>query len=267
MNNTRTPVVFIHDLWLHPASWQPWLDLFSGAGYAPVAPAWPGVPATVQLARAHPDSRVGYGIDDVTQHYAGLVGRLPAPAVVIGHSFGALIAQKLLGEDRVAAAVAIDSPHLKGDLRLPLSTLRTVLPIFRNLANDPRPISLTAQQFRYAFGNAIPGEESDALYEKWAIPAPGQPLLEAATANFTPHSPAEVDTTTPVRGPLLLVAGGEDHAVPEAVTEETFRQYRGSPAVTDLAEFADRGHSLTIDGGWRAVADECLSWLAKHPGK
>jgi pimeloyl-ACP methyl ester carboxylesterase len=184
------------------------------------------------------------------------------PGVVIGHSFGGLIAQKLLGEDLVAAAVAIDSPHVQGDLPLPLSTLRTILPVLKN--HEGHVISLTAEQFRYAFGNAVSPEESDALYEKWAIPASTKPLLEAATADFSPRSPAGVDTRAAVRGPLLLITGGRDHAVPEAITKSTFRQYQESPAVTELAGFADRGHSLTIDSGWRAVADECLAWLAKQ---
>ena len=262
MNGTRTPVVFIHGLWLHPASWQPWLDRFRDAGFAPVAPGWPGVPATVELARADPDSVAGYGIDDVAGHYAGVVGRLLVPAVVIGHSLGGLIAQKLLGEDRVAAAVAIDPAPGQGVRPLPLSAPRAALPFLRDPANAHRAVSLTAEQFRYAVGNAVSREESDALYEKWAVPAPGRPLFEVARADFSPHSPAGVDTAAPVRGPLLLVTSGQDNAVPEAVTKATFRQYYGSPAVTELAEFPDRGHSLTVDSGWRAIADECLAWLA-----
>jgi pimeloyl-ACP methyl ester carboxylesterase len=263
MNSTRTPVVFIHTLWLHPASWQPWLDRFADAGYAPVAPGWPGVPATVEQARADPDRLAGYGIDDVTEHYAGAVGGLPAPAVVIGHAFGGLIAQRLLGEDLVAAAISIDAAQVEGVLPLPLSVPST-WPVLRNPANASRAVSLSSGQFLSVFGNAVSQEESDALYERWAIPGPGRPLFEVARANFAPHSPARVNLGAPVRGPLLLVTGGADHTVPEAVTKAAFRQYRDSPAVTGLAEFPDRGHSLTIDSGWRAVADECLTWLAKR---
>jgi pimeloyl-ACP methyl ester carboxylesterase len=264
MTATRTPVVFIHGLWLHASSWGPWADLFTEAGYAPVAPGWPGVPETVELARANPDSIADHGIDDVTAHYAGLIERLPAPPIIIGHSFGGMIAEKLLGEDLGAAAVAIDAAQIKGVLPLPLSALRATLPVFKNPANVHRAVSLTAEQFRYGFGNAVPAEESDELFERWAIPAPGKPLFEAASANFSPHSPAKVDTANSGRGPLLLVMGGRDHTVPEAITKATLKQYRDSDAVTDLVEFPDRGHSLTIDSGWRAVADESLSWLAKQ---
>ncbi len=149
-------------------------------------------------------------------------------------------------------------------LPLPLSSLRSTLPVFKNPANAHRAVSLTAEQFRYAFGNAVSAEESDELYEQWAIPAPGKPLFEAAAANFSPHSPAKVETDNDDRGPLLLIMGGKDHTVPEAITKSTLKQYRNSSALTDLVEFKDRGHSLTIDSGWRGVADECLSWLAKQ---
>ncbi|HEX3713175.1 MAG TPA: alpha/beta hydrolase [Trebonia sp.] len=264
MNATPVPVVFIHGLWLHASSWEPWIDLFSAAGYAPVAPGWPGDPDTVELARANPDSIAGHGIDDVTAHYAGIIAELPAPPVIIGHSFGGMIAEKLQGLGLGAAAIAIDAAQIKGVLPLPLSSLRSTLPVFKNPANAHRAVSLTAEQFRYSFGNAVPAEESDALYQRWAIPAPGKPLFEAAAANFSLHSPAKVNTENSDRGPLLLIMGGKDHTVPEIITKSTLKQYRGSSAVTDLVEFADRGHSLTIDSGWRAVADECLSWLAKQ---
>ena len=264
MNTTRTPVVFIHGLWLHASSWESWLDLFAQAGYAPVAPGWPGDPATVAEARANPDAIADHGIDDVTGHYAALIAELPAPPILIGHSFGGMIAEKLLGEGAGAAAIAIDAAQIKGVLPLPLSSLRATLPVFKNPANAHRAVSLTAEQFRYSFGNAVTAEESDALYEKWTIPAPGKPLFEAAAANFSLHSPAKVKTDNSERGPLLLIMGGQDHTVPEAITKSTLKQYRGSSAVTDLVEFADRGHSLTIDSGWRTVADGCLAWLAKQ---
>ncbi|MGW4244803.1 alpha/beta hydrolase [Nocardia sp. NPDC004722] len=258
---TGTPILFIHGLWLHSASWQPWLELFQEHGYAVAAPGWPGEPDTVQAARAASDSVAGHGIDDVVDHYAAIIAGLPTPPILIGHSFGGMIAQKLLGQDRAAAAVAIDAAQIKGVLPLPLSALRATTPVFKNPANRNKSVSLTAEEFRYAFGNAIPREESDDLYERWAVPAPGKPLFEAAGANFNPHSAAKVDTANAGRGPLLLITGGKDHTVPEAVTRATLKQYRHSEAVTDLLEFPDRGHSLVVDHGWREVADASLAWL------
>jgi pimeloyl-ACP methyl ester carboxylesterase len=260
--STRTPVVFIHGLWLHATSWVSWQDLFTEAGYDPVAPGWPGIPDTVEQARANPDSIADHGIDDVTDHYAKIIATLPSAPIVIGHSFGGMIAEKLLGLDLAAAAIGIDAAQIKGVLPLPLSALRSTLPVFKNPANIHHAVSLTAAQFKFSFGNALPESESDELFERWAIPAPGKPLFEAAEANFRLHSPAKVNTGNEGRGPLLLIMGGRDHTVPEAITKSTVKQYRHSSAVTELAEFPDRGHSLTIDSGWRAVADECLSWLS-----
>ncbi|WP_245717250.1 alpha/beta hydrolase [Nocardia jejuensis] len=258
---TETPVVFIHGLWLHSASWQPWLTLFQDLGYQVSAPGWPGEADTVEAARATPDDVAGHGIDDVVEHYAAIIADLPAPPILIGHSFGGMVAQKLLGQDRARAAIAIDAAQIKGVLPLPLSALRSTTPVFKNPANRNKAVSLTESEFRYAFGNAIPEQESDELFERWTVPAPGKPLFEAAAANFNPHSAAKVDTANASRGPLLLITGGKDHTVPEAVTRATLKQYRHSEAVTDLLEFPDRGHSLVVDHGWREVADACVSWL------
>ena len=264
MASTKAPVVFIHGLWLHASSWAPWQELLGEAGYESSAPGWPGDADTVEATRADPDSVANHGIDDVTDHYASFIDGLSAKPILIGHSFGGMIAEKLLGMDSGAAAIAIDAAQIKGVLQLPLSSLRATLPVFANPANRHKAVSLTAREFRYSFGNTLSEEESNALHGRWTIPSPARPLFEAAAAAFSPHSPDKVDTANEDRGPLLLTMGGKDHTVPEAITKSTLKQYRHSDAVTDLVEFADRGHSLTIDSGWREVAEACLGWLNKQ---
>ena len=264
MNSTKAPVVFIHGLWLHASSWAPWQEKFREAGYESSAPGWPGDADTVDATRANPDSVANHGIDGLADHYAKIIDDLPVQPILIGHSFGGLITEKLLGMGRGAAAIGIDAAQIKGVLQLPLSQLRGTLSVFANPANRHKAVSLTPKEFRYSFGNALTDEESNALHERWTIPSPARPLFEAAAAAFSPHSPAEVDTANSDRGPLLLTMGGKDHTVPEVITKSTLKQYRDSDAVTDLVEFADRGHSLTIDHGWPEVADACLGWLSKQ---
>src|SRR3954447_19567643 len=259
-----TPVLFIHGLWLHASSWDPWTAPFRAAGYEPQAPGWPGDGDTVQASRDNAEAIGDHGIDDVVAHFAAIIEQLPEAPILIGHSFGGMIAQKLLGQDLARAAIAIDAAQIRGVLPVPLSALRATLPVFKNPAHKHRAVSLTAEQFRFAFGNTVSEEESDQLFERWTIPAPGRPLFEAAAANFNPHSPAKVDTDNASRGPLLLIGSGKDNTVPETVTRATLKQYRHSDAVTDITTFDDRGHSLTIDSGWQEVADTCLRWLKEQ---
>jgi pimeloyl-ACP methyl ester carboxylesterase len=261
MTAPHTPVVFIHGLWLHATSWAPWLELFGQAGYAPVAPGWPNEPDTVEQARQQPELVANTGIDDITAHYTKLIDGLGASPVIIGHSFGGLIAEKLLGQGTGAAAVAIDPAQIKGVLPLPLAQLRAALPALRNPANLHKSVALTKEEFKFGFGNALSEDESDQLYGTWAIPSPARPLFQAATANFSLHSQAAVDTANQDRGPLLLISGTEDHTVPDVTTRSTFKQYRHSAAVTELKQFEHRGHSLTIDHGWKEIAEAILQWL------
>ncbi|MFF7887298.1 alpha/beta hydrolase [Streptomyces sp. NPDC020794] len=264
MSDPRTPLVLIHGLWLHAGSWQPWVDLAEEHGYAPLAPGWPGETGTVAEARRPPEAVAGLGIDDVTEHYAGIVRSLDRPPVLIGHSFGGLIAQKLLGAGLGRAAVAIDPAQIKGVKALPPAQLRAGFPVLGNPANRRRAVSLTAAQFRYGFGNALEETESDDLYERLTIPSPGRPLFEAAFAGFARRSPAAVATGNADRGPLLLISGQADHTVPVVVTRSAYKLYGDSSAVTELKQFPDRGHSLVVDHGWRTVAEYALRWLSEQ---
>jgi pimeloyl-ACP methyl ester carboxylesterase len=186
------------------------------------------------------------------------------PPVLIGHSFGGLIVQKLLGMGLGRAAVAINPAQMKGVLSLSLSQVRCTFPALRNPANRGRAVSLTSSQFAYSFGNALAWAESDGLYEKYAIPSPARPLFEAASAAFSRRSPAEVRMGNPGRGPLLLTSSLRDNSVPAAVARAAYKRYASSPATTELKEFGDRGHTLIVDDGWQEVADYALAWLGRQ---
>jgi pimeloyl-ACP methyl ester carboxylesterase len=254
-------VIFIHGLWIHSAAWQPWIELFENVGYSASAPGWPGDAATVAETRENADALNDVGIQQIVDHYAEVIGTPAVKPILVGHSFGGLIAQQLLANRLAAAAVAIDPAPIKGVKALPFAQLRSAFPVLGNPANKHRTVSLTAKQFHYSFGNALSEDESDELRDKWAIPGPGRPLFEDAGANFSRHSPAKVDTHQADRGPLLLTSGTDDHTVPLKLTKEVFGLYSKGPSDTEFHEFDGRGHSLTIDNGWNDVAEVSLKWL------
>jgi non-heme chloroperoxidase len=266
MPGTGVPVVFIHGLWLHSTSWQPWAERFREAGYDPVTPEWPGVPETVAEARADPESQAGVGFEQIVDHHAGIVSAMPEPPVLIGHSFGGLVVMALLDRGLGRAGVAIDPAQIRGVVRTPPAQLASAFPVLRNPANRKRAVSLTPGQFRSAFGNALPEEESARLHEQWTIPGPGRPLFQAALANATPRARAAtaVDTHKDDRAPLLIISGGEDRTIPDSVTRAAYKMYGKSAAVTEFRQFPDRGHSLTVDSGWPDVARAALDWLEKQ---
>lgn len=260
-----TDVVFIHGLWVAQTSWQSWIERFAEEGYEAVAPRWPGEAETTAATRENPKAQAGFGLQQITDHFAAVLEQFDTPPVAVGHSFGGLIAQKLLSQNKVAAAVAIDPAPIKGVKPLPLAQLRSAFPVLGNPLNRGRAKGLTRGQWRFGFGNTLTEAESDALWEQWAIPSPGKPLFEVGTANFAPNSPAKVDTGNASRGPLLITGGTEDHTVPFVTARAAFKQYAKSSAVTDFHEFSGKGHSLTVDHGWREVADVALTWLkAQH---
>jgi non-heme chloroperoxidase len=259
----RTPVVFIHGLWLLPSSWERWAAVFEEAGYAPVLPGWPDDPETVEEANANPDALAGKGVGDVADHVAEVIGGLEAKPAVVGHSFGGLLAQIIAGRGLAAATVAISPAPFRGVLPLPVSALKSAFPVLGNPANYKRAIPLTYEQFRYAFANAVPEEEAKALYEEFAVPASGKPLFQAATANLNPWTEAKLDHDNPRRGPLLIVSGAEDNTVPWAIANASFHRQQDNDGVTEITSIDGRGHALTIDHGWREVADLALAFVRR----
>jgi pimeloyl-ACP methyl ester carboxylesterase len=260
---TNATIVFIHGLWVANQAWQPWKDHFTQHGFDSAAVPYPGEHETVAATRADPDAQAGHGIDDLVEHYSRVIAGIDGPVVAVGHSFGGLIAERVLGEGHIAAAIAIGPAPIKGVKPLPFAQLRSAFPVLGNPANKSKAKALTAKQFKYAFGNELSDDESEALWQEWSIPSPGRPLFEAASANFSRHSPAKVDVKNNERGPLLMISGTADHTIPDKVTRAAYMLYAHSDASTEFTRFEGRGHSLTIDHGWMDVADTCLAWLRR----
>jgi non-heme chloroperoxidase len=258
----KRTIVFIHGLWIHASAWQPWMDFFQQRGYATMNPPWPGDGATVAASRANPEAIANRGVTEVADSYAKLIATLPEPPIVIGHSFGGLLAQVLLGRGIAAAGIAIDPAPMKGVWQLPFSALKSSFPVLGNPFNLKKAISLSYKQFKYSFANAIPDEEARDLYDRITIPAPARPLFQAATATFAGNE-TKVDTANTSRGPLLITGGEKDHIAPPVLGKASLKKYNKS-VVTEFKLFQNRGHSLASDHGWREVAEYSLEWLNKN---
>jgi non-heme chloroperoxidase len=257
------PVVFVHGLWLLPSSWDRWAALYETEGYTALTPGWPDDPETVAEANAHPEVFAHKSVGQVADHFDTLIRGLKKKPAVVGHSFGGLLAQIIAGRGLAKATVAVDPAPFRGVLPLPLSALKSAWPVLGNPANRNRAIPLTYEQFRYAFANAVSETEAKELYENFAVPASGKPLFQAAAANLNPWTEAKVDTESPERGPLLIISGEKDHTVPWAIANASFKLQERNKGVTEIVEIKNRGHALTIDSGWREVADTALAFIRR----
>jgi pimeloyl-ACP methyl ester carboxylesterase len=262
----RTPVVFIHGLWLLPSSWDRWAEVFEEAGYAALTPGWPDDPETVEEANAHPEVFANKTVGQVADHYADVISMLDTKPAVIGHSFGGLLTQMIAGRGLSEASVAIDPAPFRGVLPLPISALKSSAPVLGNPANRHRAVPLTYDQFRFAFANAVSEDEAKELYDTFAVPASGAPLFQAASANLNPWTEAKVDTKNPDRGPLLIISGEKDNTVPWSIANASFKKQKRNQDVTEIIEMPNRGHALTIDSGWREVCDAALMFVQRFAG-
>jgi non-heme chloroperoxidase len=257
------PVVFVHGLWLLPSSWDRWAHLFQERGFTALTPGWPDDPETVEQANEHPEVFAGKTIGDIADHFEEIIRGLDKKPVIIGHSFGGLLAQILAGRGLAVASIAVDPAPFRGVLPLPISALKSASPVLGNPANRNRAVPLTFEQFRYAFANAVSEQEAQELYETFAVPGSGRPLFQAAAANLNPWTEAKVDSENPNRGPLLIISGEKDHTVPWAIAHASYKTQQRNPATTEITEMAGRGHALVIDHGWREVADTAFSFAER----
>jgi pimeloyl-ACP methyl ester carboxylesterase len=258
-----TPVVFVHGLWLLPSSWANWADFFKQAGYAPLTPDWPDDPETVEQARANPDVFANKTVGQVADHTTDVIAKLDKKPVVMGHSTGGLVAQILAGRGLAAATVAIDPGVFRGVLPLPFSTLKTAGPFLADPRYRRRAITLTFDQFKYGWANALDEPEARRLYDTYHVAGSGIALAQMGNANLNPWTEAKADTKNPGRGPLLILDGEKDHTVPWAIANAAYKRQKRNPSTTEIKKMPNRGHALTIDDGWREVAQAALDFVER----
>lgn len=261
--SASTPIVFVHGLWLLPSSWDAWVAYVEENGFVALTPGWPDDPETVADARLHPDVFARKGIGEIADHMEAVIRKLERRPVVIGHSFGGLLTEILAGRGLAVASVAISPAPFRGVLPLPFSALRVAGVALRNPANWNKAVPLSYDEFRYGFANKVTEDEAKQLYDRYSVPGPGRPLFQAASANFNPRSQARVDTRNPKRGPMLVISADSDHTVPWAIANASYKKQLNNPDVTEIVKMPGRGHSLTIDSGWRDVADTALPFVRR----
>ena len=262
----KSPIMFIHGLWMTPRSFEGWIAHYEAAGHEVHAPAWPGMEGEVEQLRRDSSPIARLSIKEIVDHYDGIIRALAAPPIIMGHSFGGAFTQVLLDRGLGAAGVAIDSAAVRGVKRLPLSTLRTGWPILRNPLNRHRAVSISVKQFQYRFTNHLSVADSQSVYDRYFVPGTGHVLFEGAMANFNPRSATRVDFRNGRRAPLLFIAGGIDHVSPPSINRSNVRHYRKSRAVTDFKLYPERAHFTLGQDGWEEVADFALDWANSHVG-
>jgi pimeloyl-ACP methyl ester carboxylesterase len=257
----RTPVVFVHGLWLLPSSWDRWRVVFEDAGYATLAPGWPDDPQTVEDADARREVSASKTVGEIADHFDDVIRKLDVKPAIIGHSFGGLLTEILAGRGLAAVSVAISPAPIRGVLPLPISALHAGAPVLRNPLNRHRAIPLTFEQFRYCFANAVDEGEAKQLYEIFAVPGSGE--LQAGSATLDPWTEVKVRSKSPARGPMLIISGSRDRTVPWAIAKASFKKQKRNKSVTEIVKVADRGHALTIDHDWRDVAETAADFVRR----
>ena len=263
MAQSPDTILFIHGLWLTPRSWENYAQRYESRGYRVLAPGWPGIEGEVEALRRDPSLLDGLDLEKVVDHYENVILGLEEAPILIGHSLGGSITQLLLDRGLGAAAVGLAPGTVKGIPDLPLSTLRASFAVLRNPFKRGKGIPFSKRQFKYAMANTLTKEESDRLWERYAVPAASGVLFDIALATLARNSPAKVNFANDGRAPMLFIAFGEDHVVPPNVIRHNVEKYAESRAVTEYREFPGRPHFPGAPG-WEEVADVALSWAVEN---
>ena len=215
------------------------------------------------MARANPEVFAKKTLKQVADHTIEIINALDKKPAVMGHSTGGLLAQMVAGRGVSAATVAIDPGVFRGVLPLPVPTIRVAGPFPVNPFTRGRAITLTFDQFKYGWANALDDKEAKELYDTFHVAGSGISLMQMGYANLNPWTEAKVNTKNPDRGPLLIIEGEKDHTVALAIANAAYKRQRRNPGVTEFVKMPNRGHALTIDHGWQDVAQTALDFVKR----
>ena len=257
-------IVFIHGAWVTSLSWENFISYFEGKGYKCIAPEWPYRDASVQeLKENTPAELAEIGALELTDHYETIIRAMDEAPILIGHSLGGLIVQKLLDRGVGLAGIGLDSVAPEGVIGVDWTVLKANSSVLFKWMGWEKVQTMTLAEFQYAFANDFPQDQQENFYERYVVPESGRVFFQIAFAQLDPHHATRVDFKNNERSPLLLIAGEKDHLVPAHVTKSNFEHYKHSTAKTDFVEFAGRTHLLMAQKGWEEIAAYIDSWVAQ----
>lgn len=249
----KQPIVFIHGMFENPKSWEGWSNWFTERGFECHAPAWPlheGEPADL---RRHPPAGLGeLRLEDVVSAMRREAVRFVDP-ILIGHSLGGLVVQRLVNEGVGVAGVPICSVAPNRMLAADWGLLRNTAEITNPLMGDA-PYPMDADGFHKNFANTMSRAQSDAAFETFAMDESRNVLRDIL------GDAGHVDLDVP-HVPLLFIAAEKDEIIPAALCEKQAKGYTDASSVVDFRQFDHRGHFICGEPGWQEVAAHVLEWI------
>jgi pimeloyl-ACP methyl ester carboxylesterase len=238
------PLLFLHGLFAAGWMFERWMHYFAERGRAAFAVDLRGHGASDGVANGGAVTVAEY-VEDAAQ-VARAIGRV----IVVGHSMGGLIAQKLAEAGAADAVVLVSPAPPRG---IPLLSMRLLaregryLPaLFRSREMRVRRADADAMIL-----NRIPPKDRDALFPRLESDSgrAGRDLMLGAIA-VDPHR---------VRCPVLVLAADDDRFVPLWVVRRVARRY-----AAPLRVMPGRGHLMMQEPGWEEAAAEIDAWLGAN---
>lgn len=253
----KPKIIFIHGMFLNPKSWESWIAYFSALGYPCEAPPWPlheGEPAQL---RAHLPADLGrLPLAELHDHYAGLLRAEPEPPVVIGHSLGGLLVQRLAADGLIAAGIGICPVAPNSMLALDWGFLRNNASIINPFAGD-EPFEMTPEGFHQNFANTLSEAESNAAYQSYATHESRQVLRDIMGRE------GQIDLDRP-HVPLLFIGAEKDEIIPPGLVRRNAHAYTDKRSHHEYTSFSGRGHLICNEPLWEEVAERIANWLEGH---
>ncbi|HJT74716.1 MAG TPA: alpha/beta hydrolase [Chitinophaga sp.] len=249
-------IVLIHGLFLNNTSWSKWKAYFEEKGYRVYAPAYPGHEGNPSDLRRHihPDL-TGTGLEDVVKKMEELIDSLPEKPIVIGHSMGGLVVQKLIEADKAIAGVSIDGAPPK-NVMPPLSTFKISWPAVNFFKSNSKAYLGSREWYHKAFFNNFSESESNQLYEQLTVPESRKIVKQSALNSF-----AKVDFKK-VQRPLLFIAGEKDAFFSPGFTQKIAQKYQDkNHSRVDYKMFKSRSHYICGEENWQEVAAYINNWI------